>query len=115
MKQTFRVYCSSCWIAAVAHIVAFFVWLVAMLFLNYVLKGVSNDFLMHFLMYFMAILFVFVAASWFMIPVSIIANLCMKRWLRTLVAMALGALATIPIGVIPLIYFYIIQGFRWDG
>ena len=98
MKQTFRVYCSSCWIAAVAHVVAFFVWLVAMLILYYVLKNVSNDFLIHFLMYFMAILFVFVAASWFLIPVSIIANLCRKQWLKALVAMALGALATIPIG-----------------
>ena len=114
MKQTFRVYCSSCWIAAVAHVVAFFAWLATMVILYYLFKGVSNDFLMYFLVYFMAILFIFVVASWFMIPVSIIANLCMKQWLKALVAMTLGALATIPIGIM-LLYFLVMQGMRWDG
>lgn len=114
MNLAIRVCCSSCWIAAVAHVVAFFAWFFTASVLSCAFRDASNGFIMQFAMYFMLILFVFVAASWLMIPVSIIVNLCAKRWLRALSAMALGALASIPIGTFVFLLKFLCK-FNWDG
>ena len=114
MNLSIRVYCSSCWIAAVAHFVAFFAWFFTALVFSCVFGGVSNGFVVKFAMYFRMILFVFVIASWFMILVSIIINFCAKRWLRALYAMFLGALASIPIGTFVFLLMFLCK-FNWDG
>ena len=95
MNRIVTTYCTSCWIPAVGHVVSFIAAYLAIICLC--LYKPSKNLPDEITWPVTVVLIIWAVISWFIIPLSVIINLCKKHWLKSVIAIFLGSLATSPV------------------
>lgn len=86
-------YCSSCWIPAVVHVVSFIAAYLAIICLYKTGNSLPEE-----IWWSIAIVLIpWIVISWLVMPLSVMINLYKKRWLKSVIAMLLGSVATLPV------------------
>ena len=93
MNRVVVTYCSSCWIPAVVHAVSFIGGYLAVICLYKTCKCLPEE-----IWWSIAVVLIpWIVISWLIMPLSVIINLCSKRWLKSVIAILLGSVATLPV------------------
>ena len=94
-----KVYCESCWIPAVVHVVTLWGVLAATFNFNEMLKELPRE------MWpiIQCPIYVSVVGTWAIMPLAVIINLCKRRWWRSVISLLFGVLGTIPIVLLVMI------------
>jgi hypothetical protein len=109
MSRVVTTYCTSCWIPAVVHVVSFIAAYLAIIFLC--LYKLSKSMPGEITWPVTIVLIIWAVISWFIMPLSVIINLCKKRWLKSVIAIFLGSVATLPV-VLFVLYVRVLSGWH---
>lgn len=107
MNRVVVTYCSSCWIPAVVHVVSFIGAYLAIICLYKTDNSLPEE-----IWWSIAIVLIpWIVISWLVMPLSVIINLYKKRWLKSVIAMLLGLVATLPV-VLFVLYVRVLSGWH---
>ena len=109
MSRVVTTYCTSCWIPAVVHVVSFIAAYLAIICLC--LYKPSKSMADEITWPVTIVLIIWAVISWFIMPLSVIINLCKKRWLKSVIAIFLGSVATLPV-VLFVLYVRVLSGWH---
>ena len=109
MSRVVTTYCTSCWIPAVVHVVSFIAAYLAIICLC--LYKLSKSMPGEITWPVTIVLIIWAVISWFIMPLSVIINLCKKRWLKSVIAIFLGSVATLPV-VLFVLYVRVLSGWH---
>jgi len=109
MSRVVTTYCTSCWIPAVVHVVSFIAAYLAIICLC--LYKPSKSMPDEITWPVTIVLIIWAVISWFSMPLSVIINLCKKRWLKSVIAIFLGSVATLPV-VLFVLYVRVLSGWH---
>ena len=109
MSRVVTTYCTSCWIPAVVHVVSFIAAYLAIICLC--LYKLSKSMPGEITWPVTIVLIIWAVISWFIMPLSVIINLCKKRWLKSVIATLLGFVATLPV-VLFVLYVRVLSGWH---
>lgn len=109
MSRVVTTYCTSCWIPAVVHVVLFIAAYLAIICLC--LYKSSKSMPDEITWPVTIVLIIWAVISWFIMPLSVIINLCKKRWLKSVIAIFLGSVATLPV-VLFVLYVRVLSGWH---
>ena len=109
MSRVVTTYCTSCWIPAVVHVVSFIAAYLAIICLC--LYKLSKSMPGEITWPVTIVLIIWAVTSWFIMPLSVIINLCKKRWLKSVIAIFLGSVATLPV-VLFVLYVRVLSGWH---
>ena len=109
MSRVVTTYCTSCWIPAVVHVVSFIAAYLASICLC--LYKLSKSMPGEITWPVTIVLIIWAVISWFIMPLSVIINLCKKRWLKSVIAIFLGSVATLPV-VLFVLYVRVLSGWH---